>query len=485
MLVAWDGFSGQDLSALLGCSLAAARIRLHRARSARRCPGQGGIDGRAILRWKTWRSSGLSGLGASHRRGATVMIDPAAVSMADPLATVDIEVLSASPVFDELFDEIIRGERSPSEGAQVVGPRSRNHRRRRTYAVAAAAAVVVAVTVGEVAVNSGSSVPPGQQSTPWLAARPLPSSGVPATSGTPHSWELVGDIVPTGWQLHTSGPRPGAVACPTTSACYVLGDTATTASGPARYGSFYVSNDFGVSWSLLPVPSGLTAATPLSCPSTLTCDFGALLDQSAVIVTTTDGGHRWTTTPMAGGGQFTALACFPDGACNGLIVAHATGPVSEGHSGVTVQPAIFVRTTDGGATWYRYRLQPLQTAANMSCSDSISCVVHGLSASYAAPYFIVEKTETGGRTWTTGQLPQGFTAEPGISCPTASNCIMAGQTGIPGKTPCVTNSAGVSNPHTCSFGQPTTRGPSPRPMTVAFPGSWSPRSPRTPPSSTL
>jgi photosystem II stability/assembly factor-like uncharacterized protein len=202
----------------------------------------------------------------------------------------------------------------------------------------------------------------------------------------------------------------------------------------------------------------LTAATPLSCPSTLTCDFGALLDQSAVIVTTTDGGHRWTTTPMAGGGQFTALACFPDGACNGLIVAHATGPVSEGHSGVTVQPAIFVRTTDGGATWYRYRLQPLQTAANMSCSDSISCVVHGLSASYAAPYFIVEKTETGGRTWTTGQLPQGFTAEPGISCPTASNCIMAGQTGIPGKTPCVTNSAGVSNPHTCSFGQPTTRG---------------------------
>jgi RNA polymerase sigma-70 factor (ECF subfamily) len=33
MLVAWDGLSGDDLAALLGCSSTAARIRLHRARS--------------------------------------------------------------------------------------------------------------------------------------------------------------------------------------------------------------------------------------------------------------------------------------------------------------------------------------------------------------------------------------------------------------------------------------------------------------------
>ena len=387
------------------------------------------------------------------------MIDPKDLAMADPLATVDIEALSASPAFDELFDEIISGERSPADVGEFEGPKVRNHRRHRTYTVAALAAMVIAVAVGVVATSSGPSLPPGQKTSSWEAARPLPTSGVPATSAAPHTWELVGDIVPTGWQLHTSGPRPGAVECPTPSACYVLGDTATRAIGPAHYGALYVSHDFGASWSVLPVPDGLSAATAISCPSALTCDFGALLNHSAVIVATTDGGHQWTTTPMAGGGQFTALTCFPDGTCNGLIVAHATGPASEGHVGTTDQPAIFVRTTDRGTTWHRHRLQPLQVVATMSCSDSLSCVAHGVSYAHSSTSFPVEKTEDGGRTWTAGQLPQGFSAGGrDISCPTTSHCIMAGQTAIPGKTPCITNSAGdLTNLNICTFG-PSTRG---------------------------
>jgi photosystem II stability/assembly factor-like uncharacterized protein len=388
------------------------------------------------------------------------MINPTTVSRADPLLTVNIEELSANPIFDELFDEIIRGERTHFDDESFAEPKSRSYRRRRTYAVAAIAAMVVAVTVGVVVTTSGPSAPPGQQTTPWEASRSLPSSRIPTAGGAPHSWELVGDFVPTGWQLRTSGPRPGAVDCPTTSTCYVLGNTATKASGPASYGAFYVSNDFGASWSVLPVPGGLTAATPVSCPSALTCDFGALLNHKAVLVTTTNGGHQWTITPMSRGGQFTALTCFPDGACNGLIVAHATGPVSEGHIGAAMQPAIFVRTTDGGSTWYRHRLQPLQfaVAAAMSCSDSRSCVIHGYSFAHATTLFPVETTEDGGRTWTAGMLPEGFSSAGGeISCPTSSNCIVAGQTAIPGKTPCITTSAGLLNPKTCTFG-PSGRG---------------------------
>ena len=329
------------------------------------------------------------------------MINSADVAKADPLATVDIEALSASPVFDDLFDEIIGGDRSPSDDlADFDTAKSRNHRRHRTFAVLAVAAMVIAVTVGVLAVNSGPNVPPGQQTTPWEAARPLPSSGIPAKSGAPHGWELVGDILPTGWQLHTTGPRPGAVECPTTSTCYVLGNTATKASGPAQYGAFYVSNDFGASWSVLPVPGGLTAATAISCPTVLTCNFGALLKHRAVLLTTTDGGHQWTSTPVTDGGQFTALTCFSDGTCNGLMVAHATGPVYEHHIGTLVQPAIFVRTTDRGANWRRHRLQPLQVQANMTCSDSISCVVLGLPHSVTKPHHLLEKTDDGGRTWT-------------------------------------------------------------------------------------
>ncbi len=60
------------------------------------------------------------------------MIDPKDLAMADPLATVDIEALSASPAFDELFDEIISGERSPADVGEFEGPKVRNHRRHRT-----------------------------------------------------------------------------------------------------------------------------------------------------------------------------------------------------------------------------------------------------------------------------------------------------------------------------------------------------------------
>jgi photosystem II stability/assembly factor-like uncharacterized protein len=386
------------------------------------------------------------------------MIDPADVTMADPLATIDIEALSARPVFDDLFDEIISGALLPPDEDDSAAARPRNRRGRRGYVVVAVAAMVIAVAVGVAVVNSGPSHPPGQKTTPWEAARPLPSAEVSPKGGAAHGWELVGDIVSTGWQLHTSGPKPGAVACPTTSICYVLANTATKPSGPAQFGAFYASADFGASWSVLPVPGGLTVATPISCPSALTCEFGALLDNRAVLVTTADGGHQWTTTPVADGGQFTALTCFSDGSCDGLMVANATGPASEGHPGPNTQPVIFVRTTDSGADWYRNQIQPLQVQANMYCSDSLSCVVHGLAFSLAKPYFRVEKTSDGGQSWMASELPEGFTPGYEISCPTTSNCIMAGQTGIFGAIPCVTNAAGdLTNLNVCTFG-PTDRG---------------------------
>ena len=410
------------------------------------------------------------------------MINPADVTMADPLATMDIEALSARPVFDDLFDEIISGALLPPDEDDSAAARPRNRRGRRGYVVVAVAAMVIAVAVGVAVVNSGPSHPPGQKTTPWEAARPLQSAEVTHNGGAAHGWELVGDIISTGWQLHTSGPRPGAVACPTTSICYVLANTATKASGPAEFGAFYASADFGASWSVLPVPAGLTVATPISCPSVLSCDFGALLDKRAVLVATTDGGHQWTTTPVAEGGQFTALACFSDGSCDGLMVANATGPASEGHPGPTTQPVMFVRTTDGGADWYRNQVHPLQVQANMSCSDSLSCVVHGYTYSQAKPYFRVEKTSDGGQSWTASELPQGFTPGFDISCPTTSNCIMAGQTGIFGAIPCVTNAAGdLTNLNVCIFG-PTDRGVVATTTDGGASRQLDPNFPQTPPS---
>ena len=389
------------------------------------------------------------------------MTDLGNLAVADPLATVDIRALSESPVFDELFDDIVSGKLSPAGGDGPSNSWSanplKNPRRRWPVLVAAAAAVLIVCVVGVEVVGSGPNHEPGQTVTPWEAAQALPSPGALPKNAAAHGWELVGDIVPAGWRLRTAGPGPGALSCATTTTCYVLGDTASSPMGPARYGALYRSSNFGTSWSMLPLPAGLSAPTPLSCPSALSCSFGALFHGQAALLATTDGGHQWTITPVAGGGQFTALTCFSNGTCDGLIVAHATGALSEGHNGVYEQAAIFVRTTDSGLRWSRHRLQPSQVEANMACPSSGDCVVRGNSHSYLSAPQLVERTTDGGRTWSSGQLPQGFTPEFGITCSSPSDCILPGQTPIPGKTPCITDSSGIKNLKTCTFG-PSTRG---------------------------
>ena len=97
----------------------------------------------------------------------------------------------------------------------------------------------------------------GPTRTPWRPARQLASGsrvGPPLAGSS--KWRLVSDIVPTGWRLNTSGPAPGDLSCPTTSACYVTGDGSTSDSGPADLDSLYFSDDGGLNWEVLALPAG-------------------------------------------------------------------------------------------------------------------------------------------------------------------------------------------------------------------------------------
>ena len=87
---------------------------------------------------------------------------------------------------------------------------------------------------------------------------------------------LMSYLVARGWQENTAGPEPGWLTCPSAATCYVEGDNSTSPSGPADMNSFYVSTDGAQTWSVLPVPKGITFTSALSCAAAADCAAGGL-----------------------------------------------------------------------------------------------------------------------------------------------------------------------------------------------------------------
>ena len=83
-------------------------------------------------------------------------------------------------------------------------------------------------------------------------------------------------LVARGCQENTAGPEPGWLTCPSAATCYVVGDNSTSTSGPPDWNSFYASTDGAQTWSVLPVPKGITFTSALSCAAAADCAAGGL-----------------------------------------------------------------------------------------------------------------------------------------------------------------------------------------------------------------
>ncbi len=139
------------------------------------------------------------------------------------------------------------------------------------------------------------------------------------------------------------GYEPGLfLACPTTTTCY-----ANLQQGvPGTYSEIEVTHDGGDTWQPSNLPVTLTGATRLACVDVDTCaTLGTDAAGNAIFLETSDGGATWTS--VAGPGQLTSstgdtvLACTSAESC----VALASDP-----AGQTGAALAFV-TDDGGATW--------------------------------------------------------------------------------------------------------------------------------------
>src|SRR6185437_3518176 len=277
--------------------------------------------------------------------------------------------------------------------------------------------------------------------TAWQPGRALQSAAaslqVPAGG-----WRLASYLVQHGWQESTSGPGPGYLTCPTAQTCYVEGNSASAPSGPAYMNTLYASDDGARTWSLLPVPTGITFSSPLACATRDDCAAGGLYyGYQPVYLKTTTGGHSWTVTPLpVGDGQITQLACATAALCRGLTQT-SSRVLFPGYP--LVRSGIkFIVTADGG-THFAVTPFPAGTSIQaLSCPTSAHCVADGL---YTAPgphdrtapdltRGVVLVTDDGGASWRPGTMPAhvGAGAFPAVTCTNASHCAILGYVIGPG-----------------------------------------------------
>lgn len=363
---------------------------------------------------------------------------------------------AATALLRHIFD-MTDGESTPAEAGAAASPvRSRwstGTRPRRPVRKMATMLALVALAAGcasAIVATVDRSAVPRRTTTRWLAARPLTArstarqgpAGVPNVHAAP-AWELVGDLVPAGWKLGTPGPGPGMVTCPTTTVCYVTGDTATSASGPSVLGGLYVSTDGASSWSVLALPAGFSFSSELTCVSALACAAGGMEDGTAVFAETRDGGHRWTVTTTGAAGGLVDLTCVSAIRCMALSVAPSeVEAVLNGPTTPRPLDEQFARTTDGGNTWAVNALPATVRFSALQCTSGSSCVAIGAPVDTGAttPRGVALWTDDGGLRWWHAALPAGvgFDDLSALSCSSSAHCMAIATRATPNPSRCST-----------------------------------------------
>jgi len=357
---------------------------------------------------------------------------PSATAWARAQAAIEAARLAeGDPPRENRVPEDPAGRSPAADRSPGLRPRSLRWLRPDRRYVVAACAVAVLVAGLLAVVRSGPPPLTRPLTTAWQPARQLPASPA-APSARIDSWRLASYLVSAGWQENSAGPEPGYLTCPTTEICYVEGDNSSSASGPADMDSFYVSYDDAASWSVLPLPGGITFTSALSCGSAAACAAGALYNGQPVFITTADGGHSWTVDPLpADDGQIFKLSCPSATTCQGLASAQGKS-IAPGFSGLMASVRV-VGTTDGGRHFTAVRFASGHSLQDISCPTTAYCVAVGVydesvrSRSALMNGFVMISRD-GGATWRWGTLPAGLSPGPfpEVSCLSTARCWMIG-----------------------------------------------------------
>jgi photosystem II stability/assembly factor-like uncharacterized protein len=240
------------------------------------------------------------------------------------------------------------------------------------------------------------------------------------------------------------------VSCPTTLDCWAVAGTGVDGEW-AQTAGVVATTDGGGTWGTQVLPSGVLLLDGVSCPTPTNC-WATGVDSNtgfAVIVATTDGGSSWATqTVPSFNGEIDSIlydvSCPTSTDCWAVGFGDSISPPPVGPSGSSYELALVVATTDGGRTWSAQTLPSSYSSGDdgeifsgidyldgVSCPTSTDCWAAGFGSDGIGA---VAVTTDGGSTWSNQILPSsssggifnGIVWLGGVSCPTSTDCWVAG-----------------------------------------------------------
>jgi len=329
--------------------------------------------------------------------------------------------------------------------------------RRGLYSVVAVSALVAALTLSTTASPAdasavhGAAASPAAESGVHAAASPAVAAGVHAAQSAPSSgWvgksvggSTISDVICPStticfasavsgssavmlasandgatWSVQLSVPRNGmdAVSCFSVTSCVAVGGY--SASATSSVGIAYATTN-GTTWHALTLPAGTAEVGWVKC---LAPDYCWADTSKNAGLRTIDGGLTWTAMPL--------LTTSPTGASiynNDLAFVSATRGfvVSDTACDSYTSPCQgFIQdTTNGGASW-SWESTPAGMSAliDISCPSTTECLAVGSSGIFGQGYM----TFNGGATWAPTNVPFGMLSADGVACPDTESCYIVG-----------------------------------------------------------
>ena len=268
------------------------------------------------------------------------------------------------------------------------------------------------------------------------------SSSATSTTGT-SSADTPTTVTPTlaPWQgsLTTTALPAGvqslrAVSCPTSTRCFAVG-AAESSSQVASAAAIVTSADGGARWTTQAVPPSVGYLAGIDCTSRRDCtavgQVGGTTAGPGAVLTTADAGATWSLQAVPPGtSDITALYCGSGGWCA------AVGTVGGRQTALT--------STAIGAPWTAGGVLPatVSSVTGISCTDAAHCWASGTSpvdTGHVAG--AVLGTADGGMTWALQPIPPGIGALEDVSCsstvptmPGAGSSAASGPSGTSGSS---------------------------------------------------
>ena len=214
----------------------------------------------------------------------------------------------------------------------------------------------------------------------------------------------------------------GNLSCPSIKFC-----AATVDNARAGHNAIATSTDLGLSWTAHAIPSAVTGGANdlISCGSSNNCvsDASNPNTQYSDILSSTNGAQTWTDE-----GSLSQFELAVDQSISCGDAEHCLYSwTDEENPGA---PAQIEATSTGGRTW-TITGSPDPVSANglnaaLFCRNALDCFAATQPGDYGS--VLISGTTNGGKSWTAlgGEL-SNMIAAGGISCPTATNCLVAGQ----------------------------------------------------------